>query len=38
VLRDDVCKASRTLTGAAREKLQQLIEAALAPHRNGKDC
>ena len=33
VLRDDVCKASRTLTGEARARLQALIDAALAPHR-----
>jgi hypothetical protein len=31
VLRDDVCKASRTLTGEARARLQALIDAALAP-------
>jgi hypothetical protein len=34
VLRDDVCKASRTLTGEARARLQALIDAALAPHRD----
>jgi hypothetical protein len=37
VLRDDVCKASRTLQGAARARLQALIDAALAPHRDAGD-
>ena len=37
VLRDDVCKAGRTLQGAARARLQALIDAALAPHRDTGD-
>jgi hypothetical protein len=37
VLRDDVCKAGRTLTGAARARLQALIDAALAPYRGAGD-
>jgi hypothetical protein len=34
ILRDDVCKASRTLNGEARARLQALIDAALAPFRD----
>ena len=37
VLRDDVCKAGRTLTGEARARLQALIDAALAPYRDAGD-
>jgi hypothetical protein len=37
ILRDDVCKASRTLTGEARARLQALIDAALAPFRGTSD-
>ena len=37
VLRDDVCKASRTLTGEARARLQALIDTALAPFRDTGD-
>ena len=37
VLRDDVCKAGRTLTGDARARLQKLIDTALAPFRDAGD-
>jgi hypothetical protein len=37
VLRDDVCRATRTLTGEARSRLQGLIDAALAPYREARD-
>jgi hypothetical protein len=34
ILRDDVCKAGRTLTGETRARLQALIDTALTPFRD----